>query len=93
MGSTSVVCRKLPNVAGSGARRKLGQSRHIEIVGFLLFGDGWSNVGSTSVVCREPPNVPGSGAGRKLGQARHKENTDSLHFDIYYVITTEEGGG
>ena len=77
----------------SGARRKLGQFRHIGIIGFLVFGGGWINVGSTSVVCREPPNVPGSGAGRKLGQARHKENTDSLHFDIYYVITTEEGGG
>ena len=80
-------------MAGSGARRKLGQFRHIEIVGFLVFGDGWSNVGSTSVVCRELPDVPGSCARRKLGQVRHKENTVSLHFDIYYVITTDEGGG
>ena len=38
------VYRKLPNVAGSGARRKPGQSRHIEIRGFLDFGNGWSNV-------------------------------------------------
>ena len=39
--------RKLWNVAGSGARRELGQSRHIEIISFLQFGNGWSTMGST----------------------------------------------
>ena len=39
--------RKLRNVAGSGARRELGQSRHIEIISFLEFGNGWSTEGST----------------------------------------------
>ena len=39
------VYRKLPNVAGSGARRKPGESRHIEIIRFLeyamaIIGDG-----------------------------------------------------
>ena len=41
------VYRKLPNVAGSGARRKPGRSRRIEIIGSLEFGNGWSMEGST----------------------------------------------
>ena len=39
--------RKLWNVVGSGARRELGQFRHIEIISFLQFGNGWSTVDST----------------------------------------------
>ena len=41
------VYRKFRNVAGSGARRKPGQPRHIEIIGSLQFGNGWSTEGST----------------------------------------------
>ena len=41
------VYRKFRNVAGSGARRKPGQSGHIEIIGSLQFGNGWRTEGST----------------------------------------------
>ena len=39
--------RTLQNVAGSGATRELGQSRDIEIISFLQFGNGRSTEGST----------------------------------------------